>query len=675
MANVRPSAFEHAPTASLVMLRSSGVQLLRQGEIVRRLWARSLSRAGEARCLAGEELYDLVAPIFPQPVGVIPGGGYMLPNGDRLLRWCPSDRVAYVDPKGARHIGLICITVATGEAEVWWKPNEPMAALEYADVHVADDSQTWVLLAGRRMQIGRANKPISFYEDTEPLERFMFDLARQRIIVSMSRARRGLVALPLDREAPFATARCVDTAEAMAVVSPLVASGNEFLGVVRFVPEHGRRAAYEVWRFNETLVPFQRFDGFPRRRSAEDEQLLLRLTDGSLAWVIETERVLLWPAPGVERIETDHIRLVDQWLRTHVPTNTALAAWMAGDALDLDLVANLDSGDRQIMARFILESLSDGIDDDEYLSMFTELLEHDQAAFVPHADWVAAWSDRRLARFAKSTDLYWHVTKGATFAAVDQLVRRIRVKRPADGSAGDLPLSPECKRLLMLLAGVETDYALTQIGPIIDRDMTAERFCRQACLDVWDEGYPAVLRFTHDRQSVVVRPLGLDETYVPNPKLDTLHFRRPSIDELDKPAFRPTDRLPQISLLSMDLSLVPGVTLTSRRPMHEVFYFGSQYYGDPTDTWEKFEALAKRRFEVRLQPAGMPIEAPYKEVGIIGGRPQWVTEPAVPHCLHCGMTMFYIGFVHAQSLLEELNAEHIFSFHCEYCGIIENVPQ
>jgi hypothetical protein len=674
MAHVRPIAFEHVPTGTWVCLRSSGLQMIRNGEILRRRWVRSLSRDRGSRVLCGAELYDLASPAFPSPVATLSDSGQLLPPGDRVLRWCPTDKLAHVDPRTKQRLtGLVCVELATGAGEVWWTPTEATPGLEGADLHLAEDGLTWALVAGLRMQIGHAHTPLLFHEDTETLERFSFDLSRSRVIVSFSRTRNGLIALPLRREVLLAWAQWADGPLTSPVASPLLPYGDQFLGVVRLPQVDDRAPSYEVWRFDETLNPRGRFEGFPRRRSLLDDQVLMQLADGSVAWMIDTGRVLIAPAAGQHPIETDLVHVVNPWLVSEEGAESALEAMKARDLSQPGAVEKLTPPERRQLAWNLLESLIDGPLDGNQLADFEHLAAYDPAAFSPHANNVLLQSEKRFARLASAVPrTYWHAANGASPTAVDELIRRIRARLPVD--ADERKLSKDTAHLVMTLAGVDTDYALEQSGPLAREFPSVEALLRQGCVDAPQEGGPAVRRFAHTRKSILIRKIEDGAAFEVNPALNVLGFRRPTLEELDKPALRPKDHLPQISLLTMDVSLMPDWGLAaSRRPRHEFLYFGPRTPGAPPETWSRLEALSKHSFEVILQAEDAPVDPAYTRVGTLGGRPEWPREPAVPYCLHCGSTMYYVGRIHAAAMIEALADEYVYGFHCDYCTYIENV--
>lgn len=306
-----------------------------------------------------------------------------------------------------------------------------------------------------------------------------------------------------------------------------------------------------------------------------------------------------------------------------------------------------------------------------------ELAEWEPSALAPWADAVTEFDDAALTRLSDvEWPDFWHAAAGASDAAVDRLAARI-----AAGGAG--------AARVQMLVGVDTDRALQRLGDLGRGSAEVEEICGTYGLWVPPAG-PAVRRYQRGARCIMqVQPAD-------GPPEAGLRVLPPAADVFVDP--RQDCALPLSVVLDVDLALLPGLQGGEGRRHPFVGSFcqdceaEEDIRGDrgwrpaadgrlefdeerdercpgeaPQETWEQPHSLVLRPSR-RYEPYDPRTRQ--KEIGRLGGRPDWAQYPVWLGC--CDKPMFFVG----QTYLFHFGGAgaHLFGFACE-CGAGNQVAQ
>ena len=80
-------------------------------------------------------------------------------------------------------------------------------------------------------------------------------------------------------------------------------------------------------------------------------------------------------------------------------------------------------------------------------------------------------------------------------------------------------------------------------------------------------------------------------------------------------------------------------------------------------------------YRIVLEPHNPDRDWKTKNMGKLGGYPDWWQSPEIPACPECGKMMFYVGYVKANTIRNDMVDAALYGFHCEDCGIGAQIVQ
>jgi hypothetical protein len=445
----------------------------------------------------------------------------------------------------------------------------------------------------------------------------------------------------------------------------------------------------------QTLQPLGKLAGFPRRPDPDGTCALLPLADGSLAWVPHSEPLIILPAPGANRKSSNVVQVLNEPLTPRLPLPTA--GWYdpkIGETGDTTNFSRLTPEQRQSLAYYFLNETGEDHD-------FTALVDMAPEAFAPYLELVSGWSFDQL-RMLRQLDgkNYWKIMRYASNTAFDRIAAPFLARM-----AKQRKFSPEDKLRAMMLIGVNSPYALAQLGDLARQSPELAELCTGYHLSVPASG-PAIRRCALDYLDIIA------------------HFAKqggPSNQSgleypLSHAEFLPeiygwSCRSPQGHILTVALDLIPGQPLVTSplRYQHWFLPIGEKCCDERKKAYYTYQRLAGSDKLVELvadlassQPTnrpttgckgpGRPVEVskyprylslePYDpdrwsdhKLGRLGGYPEWRQSSQIPTCPECDQMMFYVGWVKADTLRDDLIDVALYGFHCEQCGLGVQVVQ
>jgi hypothetical protein len=595
------------------------------------------------------------------------------------------------------------------EVDDFWDITKPIQLNPHS--YVAEDNETWALVTGHRMEIGRGTEHLAslyWQEHNFFLGEMTFDLPNQRCILA---GEPGLVALSLTGEVlaqwraylpcePYEEYGRVYTQRKAPVVSPVTFWNGQLLAVVDVRQDQARHHWFEVMRFDpQTLQPLGKLPGFPRRPDPDETCALLPLADGSLAWVPHSEPLIILPAPGAGRKSSSVVQVLNEQIAPRIPPPTV--EWYdpkigeTGDTTDL---SKLNLGQRQSLAYYLLNETGED-------SGFTALVDMAPDAFAPYLDLVSGWSFDQL-RLLRQLDgqNYWKIMRGASNEAFDRIAAPLLARM-----AKQRKFSPEDKLRVMLLVGINTPYALAQIGDLARQSSELAELCGNYHLSIPANG-PAIRRCVPAYLDIVAYDAEEEDT----PHQSGLEYPLPHAEFLPE-IYGWNCRSPQGHILTAALDLIPGQPLAASplRYQHWFLPVGEKCCDERKKAYYTYQRLpdsdklvelvadlaapqptnrpqtgckgpgrqaeaskSKRSYGLSLEPCNPDRDRwSNPKLGRLGGYPEWRQTPQIPTCPECGQMMFYVGWVKADTLRRDLIDVALYGFHCEQCGVGVQVVQ
>jgi hypothetical protein len=592
------------------------------------------------------------------------------------------------------------------EVDDYWDITQPIQLRPHS--YVGEDNETWALVTGHRMEIGRGTEHLAslyWQEHNFFLGHMTFDLPNQRCILAGAP---GLVALSLTGEVlaqwraylpceSYTSYGQVCTQREAPVVSPVTFWNGMLLAVVQVRRDQTRRHEwYEVLRFDpRTLQPLGKLDGFPRRPDPDGTCALLPLADGALAWVPHNEPLLILPSAGANRKSTSVVQVLAP--ETPPRISPPAAEWYdskIGETGDTTNFSKLSPEQRQSLAYYFLNETGEDHD-------FTALVDMAPDAFAPYLDLISSWSSDLLKSLRQLDGKnYWKIMWGASDATFDRIAAPLLAR-----IAKQCKFSPEDKLRAMLLIGVNTPYALAQLGDLarLSPDMT--ELCGNYHLSVPAMG-PAIRRCTLDYLDIITHYAG-DDGLLHQSGLEYPLSHAEFLPEI----YGWNCRSPQGHILTASLDLIPGQPLSTSplRYQHWFLPVGEKCCDERKKASYTYQRLPGSDKLVELvadlasprptdrpktgcKGPGRPVKSsrhqrylrlePYDpdrwcddKFGRLGGYPEWRQRPRIPVCPECGQMMFYTGWVKADTLRNDLIDVALYGFHCEQCGVGVQVVQ
>lgn len=336
---------------------------------------------------------------------------------------------------------------------------------------------------------------------------------------------------------------------------------------------------------------------------------------------------------------------------------------------------------------------------------FERLLLLDRDAFLPYADTVVERDDEQVMRLRSANFRnFWRFARGASDAAVDALVARIRADLPALIESRANPT--HCR--VLLLIGADTEYAHAHLADVARQSAEVARHCRECHLEIPATG-PAVRRFAREC---------LDINAYQVTKGNVLHTTGLEF-LLEAADFMPENRgwtclSPPSHILTARLDLLSGDPLaaSSLKWQHWFSSSGEECCDEATvghslayralpgsdrlgtlvanlsypDRARNAESACRHKDGSRepftnqhclvLEPfVGETLKWPHQHLGRLGGYPTWWQQPETPDCPLCGRLMFYVGQVEADAVRKDVIHAALYAFHCEDCSVGAQVVQ
>lgn len=727
--------FEHAPSHTIVRSTQAGnqVQIIRDHKILGSYSAHmnyQMTFAPNGLVYYTDDyghgnLVDLNQAVLQPPVECKADGHAFYPDGEHLLDYSSYYKTGVVkrsirggearvlcpwsDLAKPRPILLFgqSPTVLKEKVDDFWDITKPIQLNPHS--YVAEDNETWALVTGHRMEIGRDTEHLAslYWQEHNFFHGHMtFDLPNQRCILA---GEPGLVALSLTGEVlaqwqaslpcePYTSYGQVYTQRKAPVVSPVTFWNGMLLAVVQVRQDQTRRHEwYEVLRFDpQTLQPLGKLAGFPRRPDPDGTCALLPLADGSLAWVPHSEPLIILPAPGANRKSTNVVQVLNEPLAPRISPPTA--EWYdpkIGESGYSTNLPKLTPEQRQSLAYYFLNETGEDHD-------FTALVDMAPEAFAPYLESVSGWSFDQL-RMLRQLDgqNYWKIMRGASNSAFDRIAAPLLARM-----AKQRKFSPEDKLRAMLLIGVNTPYALAQIGDMARQSSELAELCASYHLMIPASG-PAIRRCASDYLDIVAHFANQNGVSSHQSGLEYPLAHAEFLPE----TYGWSCRSPQGHILTAALDLIPGQPLASSplRYQHWFLPVGEKCCDERKKAYYTYQRLPDSDKLVELvanladpQPTkrpttgckgpGRPAEAskytrylrlePYDpdrwsnhKLGRLGGYPEWRQNSQIPTCPECDRMMFYVGWVKADTLRDDLIDVALYGFHCEQCGVGVQVVQ
>lgn len=344
-----------------------------------------------------------------------------------------------------------------------------------------------------------------------------------------------------------------------------------------------------------------------------------------------------------------------------VPDADWYDAAIGRDGLPFAELRGASEGARRSLARYLLRRKDQG---GTFDGRWEELVRSYPSAFAPYRDAIVSRDDERLRddlahRRWPDLDV---IVSGASDGAVDRLVElltrsldEIRTLSPFEGRAQGDVLERARARARMLV-NIGTPYALSRGADLARREELVADAFRDALLEVPPEG-PAIRRWTDEVHDI---------------------YGGGRMDDGDPPGGHPHLRVGQLSTpagpvvsLEIDAAIVDGGW---------TFWALSVPTCEVTDEAALTAALRETRahyppeeepraIEVPLWIDGYPDGAwwnPPERLGRLGGRPEWLQNPAAPTC-SCGRAPEYVGYVSAGMIWKDAMDGWLYGFRCG-CG-------
>lgn len=695
-------AFEHAPTGTIVRAHHHGNRL----QVLRRA---ADQRLGQVACFDAHQNHQLGYAdgvlAFPDARGraqlldlrALEDGPRPAPRGLRALLDAArglvlaDPRFPYEAPDGAAATGLLVVSTADGRVLERWagldgdvatiepfgrssRSRRPFGTLaeDSFEIVVAGDRQTWALVAAQRVVIGRGAETFARLEWTGPQvfpPMASLDLSRRRLLLC---ARVGVAAVSFDGTVE---ASWLPAGQAKPL-SPALVEGDELLVVVAEPGAPGEACWTRVVRLDAgTLRPLGDH-AIGRLRDPGDQAALLRLADGSLAWVPRSLPLRIASSEGAGLRTSEHAQIVGDEPAVLVPEPTD--AWYEPTigregALALADVAGADDGQRRSLARFLLEQRAPD-------PRWRELLLRDPTAFSHHADHIVRFGDADLLRLRDAEPRLspwtaWH----ASDDAVDALVAAIGAGIPSQGR-----LPPVVEHRVRLLAHVHTPHALEAAGRLARDEPRARIVLADELVEAPSQG-PARVRYVVEARDLFAVAEGKASPDTPA-----------AVDGLrsgERFVRGPTCALPLVEVLRVAPPLLTGApgwtffvsrceacdeSLTSR---YELSWDDGQPrlvvpagHGDGDGECEGHADVADEPIRVWMghyqQPSGRA-----RHAGRLGGRPPWLQFPEPASCTGCTRMMLYVGHVRAAAIRSDVPDVTLYGFWCEGCERATQVMQ
>ncbi|MCB9780257.1 MAG: hypothetical protein H6742_16940 [Alphaproteobacteria bacterium] len=620
-------------------------------------------------------------------------------DDDRVV-WA-ADPTAFGDPRRVFPFGeAVDQAVAEWRRSGWRAPTGSIHE-ESTELVLAEDGETWALVGTERLVIGRKRRvfaDIYWHQWSFYPQNATFDLRRERVYISGSP---GVVCFGLDGTvqagwsgslpcSPFDHYGEQRTQVPVAICCPVTLFAEQVLIVVKrpdgpMVQAIGTPPLLEVHRFDASTLAWRgRMDELPARRLADSRQALLVLDDAGIAWLPPAAPIVVLPGTDATRRSTAAVVVVGDPLPDRVPHLDGDGYDRAvGDGGPIGPLADATNAERVGLARSLLQEL---VPDPR----FSELLDGWPDSFRPFADAVLAWDDATVALLAEMRHDGWsRVVEGASDAAVDDCVARLRegLAVPEVDQWGRPCLSDATSRRLALLMDVLSPLALQAIADLAEEAPGVGQAATEACLELPAEG-PAVPRFVPRALQIIGREDG-DGSTPPGMRACAPLAGLDRGVECGKPP---------VPLLDIPVALLPGDPLAgSKVPVQHVFWANCEACDEPIrdeEVWRVAgagvqltgrteapdcegdgEEPGEQTWTLTLEPPRKDRDWKDKLLGQLGGRPPWWQSPAPAVCPDCGRLCFFVAFVHASAVREDMHDVGLYAFQCEDCGVGVTVSQ
>ncbi|MCB1158608.1 MAG: hypothetical protein KDK45_13985, partial [Leptospiraceae bacterium] len=448
---------------------------------------------------------------------------------------------------------------------------------------------------------------------------------------------------------------------------------------------------YEVLKFNRDDLTFLgQHKGFPPKRDPDENAILYALSDGSIAWVPNTLPIEILPAEGSHLTSTEIVKIIGEAKEPIVPhPSDSWYLHSIGETGELPDIIQASPEERKSLARYLLNELMED-------RRFTQLIEIDVSAFQPYISQIVEWKEDRL-NLLREMDWqnFWKIMYGLPDSSVQKIAKKLGTKKKLKNSD---------KNYIQLLIGAGTTLALETLGELARKHSLASELCSDFLLEVLESG-PAIPRVSRTSHDIIAYP------DTENENQEGIFYPLRHSEYLPE-KFGWTCRSSMGHILSIDLELLKVNSLmSSSLKLHHWFLSTGEeccdesictYYAyrnikgshqliqliadlasaNPKERPEQTDCEGSETEDRQTKKYKIVLEShipdrPWKvkTLGKLGGYPDWWQSPEIPSCPDCGRMMFYIGYVKADSIRDDMIDAALYGFHCEDCGIGAQVVQ
>ena len=418
---------------------------------------------------------------------------------------------------------------------------------------------------------------------------------------------------------------------------------------------------------------------FPPFRDSDSWFGLAKLADGSLVVAPRQQVLRLLPAESGQYKTTEQVVVIGNEAGAKFPhlddgENYDRTVGETG-VLGCEL-AESTKAQRNALARFILEeSISD--------SRFTSLFFSYPGAFAAWRDYVVNLSQAEILRLRQIDRTHWY---RAFLGASEKTANKLRER--VDDILGQEQLSANDKDVAIAITkifiGMNTPRALLHLAELARKHTFIGTTCFNYHIEVPEEG-AAIARYCPQQLSFMK-----ERIYQGEPKIDpSLKMFQPMSELLSEPYGLDCAK-PLVHLLSVPLSKLPGNPIASSKAKNQHFFVanceecdealakeyrfcfdevskkltlerGSEEPSCSCQDDEAYDDEGKHSYHLARHKEDYSFEV----IGYLGGVAPWWQYPEPPFC--CGRLMFYVGYLAASSVRDDVPDIGIYAFHCEDC--------